>query len=220
MSAPKNELLAEHHLEAVIARRIVRARDHEAAIDAERIDGVIEHRRRPEADPHHVDAACHRARRPAPPRARANSAGRRGRPRRGVPPAARRCAAKLRPIARGVGLEQRFADDAADVVFAQDRRVEAVARSRSRESALHCSNIRREWRARPRHVGPGEREGDVGLRETRPCRRNRSAGLEAQTHERPAAAADQLRQRVGELDLAAGAALVLARWSNTSGCRM
>jgi hypothetical protein len=32
-------------------------------------------------------------------------------------------------------------------------------------------------------------------------------------------AADQLGQRVGELDLAAGAVSCLSRWSNTSGIR-
>ena len=42
---------------------------------------IIEHRRRPEADPDHVDAALGQARAPAPPPAPASSRARRGRPR-------------------------------------------------------------------------------------------------------------------------------------------
>ena len=93
----EERLLAEHHLEAVVVGRVVRARHHEPAIDPERVDREIEHRRRSEPDAHDVDAGCRRARRPAPPRAPARKAARRGRPPRTARP---RSQARTRSCAR------------------------------------------------------------------------------------------------------------------------
>ena len=47
----------QHHLEAVVIGRVVAAGDHDAAVDVEHGLGIIKHRRRPEADADHVDAA-------------------------------------------------------------------------------------------------------------------------------------------------------------------
>ena len=44
-------LLADHHLEAVVVRRIVRSGDHHAAVGVQLEHGVIQHRRGPQADP-------------------------------------------------------------------------------------------------------------------------------------------------------------------------
>ena len=60
--ARRRRRCAEHHLEAVIIGRIVAAGDHDAAVDVELGLGIIEHRRRPEADPDDVDAALGQAR--------------------------------------------------------------------------------------------------------------------------------------------------------------
>ena len=57
MRAPNSEALAQHHLEAVVVRRVVGAGDLQAAVGVEVMDREIEHRRRPAADPEHVDAA-------------------------------------------------------------------------------------------------------------------------------------------------------------------
>ena len=67
MSAPKKARPPKHHLEAVIVGRIVAAGDHDAAVHVELGLGIIEHRRRPEADADDVDAAFGQARGPAPP---------------------------------------------------------------------------------------------------------------------------------------------------------
>ena len=89
---------AEHHLEAVIVGRIVAAGDHDAAVHVELGLGIIEHRRRPEADPDDVDAALGEAATSA-----ASSTGELSRPSRPtatlVPPPRRTRVPKLRPIA-------------------------------------------------------------------------------------------------------------------------
>ena len=91
--------MPQHHLEAVIIGRIVAAGDHDAAVDVELGLGIIEHRRRPEADPDDVDAARGRGPRPAPPRGPASFRARRGRPRPCVPPPRRTRVPKVRPTA-------------------------------------------------------------------------------------------------------------------------
>ena len=44
-------------LEAVVARRVVAAGDLDARVDPDGLLGVVEHRRRADADPQHVRAA-------------------------------------------------------------------------------------------------------------------------------------------------------------------
>ena len=115
--------LAEHHLEAVVARRIVRAGHLEAAVRVQVMDREVEHRRRSAADREHLDAA----------RAKtvAQRLGQLGRAQPAVeaeadPPAAGRAQdGRIGPPQRtGVGRRQRLADDAANVVLAQDGRME------------------------------------------------------------------------------------------------
>ena len=50
-------IVADHEFEAVLIGRIVRARDHDAAVGFERINRVIEHWSRAEADAHDLHAA-------------------------------------------------------------------------------------------------------------------------------------------------------------------
>ena len=173
MSAPKNGLPAEHHLEAVVVGRVVRARHHDPAIDRERRRREIEHRRRPEADAHHVDAGARQA-----------LDQRRLELGRGQPPvtADRDALAaglgqhrgKARPMARASAAEQGLADDAADVVFAQDRRIEAMP---ALQAPIRRSEIVGEDAAQPRpQLRVRAARTRCWLRESRPCRRNRSAG--------------------------------------------
>ena len=116
---------AKDELAAVVVGRVVRAGDHDAAIHAQRRRGVIKHRGRPEADPHDIEALGRQA---------FDQGGLEiG---RGQPPviAGRDAAAagsreSLRVGAadrQRIGGKEGFADDPANVVFAQDRRVETM----------------------------------------------------------------------------------------------
>ncbi len=148
--------LAEHHLETVMVRRIMRAGDHDAGIRLQRMDRVIQRRAGPAADPQGDQ-----------PRGGEPFDQRRLEFRRGDPAvvtdrdvaaaAARHDGAEAAPQRVGVAGAQRLAHDAADIVFAQDNRGETVS---------HVS--RRP--ARPRW---DDRLNDSGTRpppSRRPCR--------------------------------------------------
>ena len=76
MSSPKNGLPREHHLEAVIVGRVVRAGHHHAAVDTQRRGSEVQHRRR--TRPIRTTSAPLSARpRPAPLELAARSACRR-----------------------------------------------------------------------------------------------------------------------------------------------
>jgi len=114
-----------HHLEAVIVRRVVRAGNHDARVEAQMVHGEIEHRRRPEADARHVDAGggkpFHQRRLEAGRAQPAVTAHRR------APPAApRQHGAEGAAEGGRIRLRQRLADDAARVVFPEEARVEVV----------------------------------------------------------------------------------------------
>src|SRR6185312_7160289 len=126
----EERLLAEHQLEAVVVSGVVRAGDHDAAIDRQRVDGKIEHRRGPKADADDIDAALGEA-----GDQRADELGRA----QAAVAADRHALAARRgdngregaaDRSRILGAE-RFADDAANVVFAQDGGVEGVAAGRA-----------------------------------------------------------------------------------------
>ena len=116
---------AERHLEAVIVGRIVAAGDHDAAGDVELGGGEIEHRRRPEADLHHIHAAFGEA---ADQRGlherRAFAAVAADRDARAAGAARER--AEAAPERMGVVRPERFPDDPANVIFAKRGRVELV----------------------------------------------------------------------------------------------
>jgi hypothetical protein len=111
----EERLLAHHHLEAVVVRWIVRACDLDAAVSFDMVDGVIEHRRRRQA----FDAG----------------GGQLGRAQTSVI-AQRHAPAALAAYHRAegaanrprVGSMHRVADDATDVVLAQDGGIELVRR--------------------------------------------------------------------------------------------
>ena len=123
----EERLLAHHHLEAVVVRRIVRAGDLDAAVGIEVVDGEIEHRRRRHADVGDVDAGGRQA--------FDAGGGQFGRAQPAVI-AQRHAATALAADHRAegaadgarVGGMHRVADDAADVVLAQDGGVELVRR--------------------------------------------------------------------------------------------
>src|SRR6185437_306735 len=135
---PEERLLLDHHLEAVVVRRVVRAGDHDPGIDLQREGGEIEHRRRPQPDAHDIAAAF---------RQTANE--RRfqlGRAQPSVKPDGDTPQALLDENAREgtadgvrVGCGERVADDAPYVVFAQDGGVEAVTARLCRHMRHPCS---------------------------------------------------------------------------------
>ncbi len=118
-------------------RRIVRAGHHDAAVDVQGIGGEVEHRRRSPADVEHREAAVDQA--------LGHRVGQLG---RGDPTVIAkrhlRAAVAGQDGAEGpaemVGVlrAQRLADDAADIVLAQDRRIEIVASRHSAPSAMRA----------------------------------------------------------------------------------
>src|SRR5471032_2036416 len=123
----KERLLAHHHLEAVEIRWIVRTGDHDPAVRLEMPNREVEHRRGGQADSHHVDAG----------RGQAVDAGlgKLGRAQPAIVPQRHPLAAVATnhgaegPADRTrIGDMQGIADDAADVVFTQDRRIELMGR--------------------------------------------------------------------------------------------
>ena len=182
------------------------------AIDAERIDGVIEHRRRAEPDAHHVDAAGREPvdqRRLELGRAQPAVAADGDAAAAGI---AQHDAAKLRPIARGVGRR------AASRRRCRGCRIRAGWSGRSggpatrRQRIGHLVSVGQQYSARmartaSRMSGRASAKAMLAWRKPTLSPQSKRRALEAQAHERPAVAADQPRQRVGELDLAAGAAL-------------
>ncbi len=90
----------EHHLEAVVRRRVVRAGDLDAPRRPELVNAVVEHRRRARGRYGGRRRPPHAPPRRRRPRARASSAARRGRHRRACRRLARTIVAKARPIAR------------------------------------------------------------------------------------------------------------------------
>ena len=155
----------EHHLEAVVVGGIVAAGDLDAAVHLlGRGLGVVEHRRRPHADPAHVAAARgepfdqrvleHRRADPAVVADRHQLAA--GAPQQGAEAAPDR--------ARVVGAE-RFADDPADVVFAQDGGMELVGHQGSRmvravrrAAGRAPRSLRATWRIAAAAVGMDHRD--------------------------------------------------------------
>ncbi len=116
---------AQHHLEAVIVRRVVRAGDLQAAVGAQVMHGEVHHRRRPHADLQDLQPGRHEA--------GAGGGGELGRAQPAVIaqhdlPAAGGHDHGAEGLADGarVGGVQRGADDAANVVLAQERGVEGV----------------------------------------------------------------------------------------------
>ena len=116
----------QHELETVVVGRIVRARDHDAAVGAARMHGVIKHRRRPEADA--ADGE------PAPGQPVGDRGGECGRAQPAViaeadlpAPASPDHRAEGAPDGQRIRRAQGLADDAANVVFAQHRGVETMA---------------------------------------------------------------------------------------------
>ena len=117
--------VAEHEFEAVLVLGIVAPGHLDARIDLQRRLGPIEHRRRPDPDPHYVHARGAQSgdqrrfehRRREPPVA----------PDRDAPPATGPHARREAPPDRDRRvLVQSAADDAADVVFAQHARIDDV----------------------------------------------------------------------------------------------
>ena len=154
-------LLAEHHLEAVVARRVVRARDLQATVGSEVVDREIHHRGRAATDTEDLD--------PAALEALAQGRRKLGRAQAAVEPEAdprpTRCLRHRRPQHRRIGPaqrmrirhRQRLADDPADVVLAQDRRIEDVARRVAHQGTfalVELSSPHAGWKARP---GPSTR---------------------------------------------------------------
>ena len=120
-----------HHLEAVIVRRVVRAGDHDARVEAQMVHGEIEHRRRPEADAGHVDAGggkpFHQRRLQAGRTQPAVTAHRRA-----LPAAPRQNGAEGAAEGGRIRLRQGLADNAARIVFPEECRVELVPRHNAR----------------------------------------------------------------------------------------
>ena len=119
-------LLAEHHLEAVVARRVVRAGDLQAAVGREMVHREIHHRGRAATDPKDLDAAALQTVR--------QGLGELGRAQAAIESEADPTTApgpqhgRIGPAQRmRIRRRQRLADDPADVVLAQDRRIEDVA---------------------------------------------------------------------------------------------
>ena len=123
---------SEHHLDAVIGRRIVRARDHHPAVAPALVDGEVEHRRRAHADAEHIGPGGGK------PLDQTGLEGRRGQA--AVAPDAdqRRSARAVAGPGDGgeapadgshVSRGQCLANDPPDVVRAEDRRIERVTRA-------------------------------------------------------------------------------------------
>src|SRR6185369_7367552 len=140
-------------LEAVVVRWMVRARNHDAAVEAERTHREIQHRRRTEPDAQHLETAGHEAfddrgfhfrrRQPAviaDSHALAAVANHRG---------AEAAADRAR-----VGGGQRLADDAADVVLAQNSLVEAVCCTHSAALAFAAGRTLGTGRPMPTYLNP------------------------------------------------------------------
>ena len=119
----------QNQLEAVVVRWIMRAGNHDAAVDLHGISGKIQHRRRATANPQHLQAAGREA-----------GAQRLGQLRRRMASvvadcerlgaAAPRQATEGAAEGEGVVPRDRLADDTADVVFPKHGRVEVVRRQR------------------------------------------------------------------------------------------
>ena len=116
----------EHHLEAVVIGRIVAAGNHDAAVDIVHAGfGIIEHRRRAEADLHHIAAGGGEAlyqRRLQHRRAFAAVIADRHRLAARAPDQR----AEAAPDRVRILCPQRFAENPADVIFAQGRGVKLV----------------------------------------------------------------------------------------------
>ncbi len=122
---PKKRTVLKHHLEAVIIAGIVAASYLDAAIHFQRGFGIIEHRRRSEADPHHIAARSgqpfdqcglqHRGR-DAPVTADRNA----------MPARAAEQGGKAAPDRARIVRPQRLAHDSANVIFAQRGRIETM----------------------------------------------------------------------------------------------
>src|SRR6185437_5434594 len=114
------------------------------------------------------------------------------------------------PDGARIRLAESLADHAANVVFAQDGRIETVAARRLvAHSSILRSTIVDENPAHGRlHVGTGQGESKIGFEETGLVAAIEALSLIAQAKE-VAARGDKLRQGIGQLNLAAGAALEL-----------
>ena len=118
-------LPADHHLEAVVVGRVVAARHHHRAVRLLVIGGEIQHRRRAEPDAHHLEPAGAQPGHQLPLEFRGMQAAviADGHARAA---AAHHDGTEAAADGEGILRLQRFAHDAADVVFAQDRGIEAV----------------------------------------------------------------------------------------------
>ena len=136
---------AQHHLDPVVVRRIVRAGDHHAAVARALVNGEVEHRGGTQADAEHVgagvrealDQAILQARRAQP--AIAPDADQR-RPIGGRP--APRDGGEAPADGNHVGRAQRLADDPPDVVRAEDRRIERASRAHGEAAILRRKDRR------------------------------------------------------------------------------
>jgi hypothetical protein len=119
-------LAGEHHLEAVVVRRVVAAGDHRGAVRLQRVVGEIQHRRRHQPDADHFQPAG-----PQPGDQLRLQVGRGQAPviadRHRLAPGPDQHRAEAAADRERILRRERLADDAADVVFAQYGGVEVVA---------------------------------------------------------------------------------------------
>ena len=122
----EKRLAADDQFNAVVFGRVVRPGDHQSGVDAQRLFGVIQHRRRPESDANNADAG-----RRKPLDQGRLQVGRR------EPAVITDGGAFAAPVAQNRpegaadgasgGIIQGFRDNAPDVIFAEDGRIEPVA---------------------------------------------------------------------------------------------
>jgi len=115
----------EHDLEAVLIRRIVRPGHHHAALQIQLLDGEIEQRCRPKPEPRHDDAAAHE---PFDQRALQGRGGEAAVIADGEPGTALGHGHRADGATQSqrIALVQRLADASAQIILAQQGRVEPV----------------------------------------------------------------------------------------------
>ena len=186
----------EHHLEAVIIGRIVAAGDHDAAVDRR-------------ARPRHNRASASARARSGPRRRRsrvrprtsaASSTGELSRPSRPtatrLPPAAPNQGPEAAADRIGVVRPERLPDDPADVIFAQDRRVETDGSTRA--SSVGVSGAFRRARRPAVQFGDQRVAGEL----TRRRELGRAAGIGMDPRDQPAMGGADLGDRSADAEQA------------------